>query len=60
MQADIIVHNSQGASEVYKGTVEECKQWLTDTWSDPENLSAKIHIEGRVVATKARGQSEWE
>jgi hypothetical protein len=58
---EIIVHNAQGASEAHEArTKAGIERWL-DTWRDPENLTARILLGGREVATKPRGRKriDW-
>lgn len=53
---EIIVHNDQGASEVFKArTKAGIDAWL-DGWQDPKKLKARVlDDEGAEVGTKAMG-----
>jgi hypothetical protein len=56
MSYTIIVHNNQGASDVYRGETQgEINRWLNG-WSDSENLSATVENETGIIATKEMGK----
>ena len=61
MKYTITVRNSQGAGEQYKAdSIQDCKDWLSDTWSDPDDMSAEIRDDqGTVVATSPRNEG-WD
>jgi hypothetical protein len=54
---EIILHNRQGASEVFKASTKMAiNSWL-QTWSDVHNLTARvIDGDGREVGSKAFGR----
>lgn len=63
MRYGITVKNEQGATDgTVCATVEECKAWLNERYSDVANLSAEI-TEGpgrEYVTHKPLGQMDWE
>src|SRR5215831_8469485 len=53
---EIIVHNTQGASEVFQASSRAAiNRWLAN-WHDPEKLTARVILDGHEVARKRVGR----